>query len=157
MLIKGRVWLFGDDLNADQIMPVHPSKAEEEKFRCLESVRPEFAKSVQPGDVIVAGKQCGIGSSRPSPRILKALQLGAVIADSFSGIFFRNAIAIGFPLVELPGVRDFLKEENQVEIDFDNGVLRNMTTGEARNFAPYSPFFQKIIAAGGIINTLRNQ
>ena len=156
MLIKGRVWVFGDDVNADQIMPVPPAKAEEEKYRCLESLRPEFARAVQPGDVIVAGRQCGIGSSRPSPRILKALQLGAVIADSFSGIFFRNAIAIGFPLVEMPGAQDFLSDENRVEIDFESGIVRNVTTGVFRNFEPYSPFFRKIIAAGGITNTLRS-
>lgn len=155
MLITGRVWAFGDNVNADQIMPVHPSKAEEEKHRCLESIRPDFAGAVQPGDVIVAGRQCGIGSSRPSPRILKALRVGAVIADSFSGIFFRNAIAIGFPLVEMPGVRDFLAEGNQVEVDFENGVVRNITTKAVKNFEPYSPFFQTIIAAGGIVNTLR--
>lgn len=156
-VIQGRVWVFGDDLNADQIMPVHFSKAEEEKYACLSAVRPEFSRQVQPGDVIVAGRQCGIGSSRPSPRILKALKVGTVIADSFSGIFFRNAIAIGFPLVELPDARALLNEGDVVEVDYEKGHVTNKTTGESAQFHAYSQLLQDIVAVGGIINTLKTE
>ena len=155
MKICGRVWAFGDDLNADQIMPVHYSRAEEEKFSCLGAVRPDFARQVRPGDVIVAGRQCGIGSSRPAPRILKALEVGTVIAESFSGIFFRNAIAIGFPVVELPGARGLLREGDRVEVDCDAGTVTNLTTGRVSHFQPYCRLLREIIEAGGIRNTLK--
>ena len=154
-MITGHAWVFGDNLNSDQIMPVHYSKAEEEKFQCLHSVRPEFAHLVKPGDIIVAGKQCGIGSSRPAPRILKALGIGTVIAESFSGIFFRNSIAVGFPLVELPGATQFFKEGDVISVNFEQGLLINRTQGIKKEFQPYNQFLQNIIHAGGIVNTLK--
>lgn len=154
MHVKGKVWLFGDNLNSDQIMPVHHSKAEVEKYSCLTSLRPEFARNVQSGDIIVAGKHCGIGSSRPSPRILKYLGVGTVIAESFSGIFYRNAIAIGFPLAQVQGATTLFRETEMLEIDFESGIIHRLDNDEKLYFPSYPDLLQKIITAGGILELL---
>ncbi|MGH0054577.1 MAG: 3-isopropylmalate dehydratase [Sphaerochaetaceae bacterium] len=157
MKITGRVWLFGDNLNSDQIMPVHHSLAEKEKYTCLNSVRPEFATNVKPGDIIVAGKNCGIGSSRPSPRILKYLEIGTVVADSFSGIFYRNAIAVGFPLAQVKDAPSYFTEGELLEVDFDRGIITKVETGEQITFPAYPSELEKIIEAGGIKELLTKQ
>ena len=157
MKVRGRVWLFGDNLNSDQIMPVHHSLAEKEKYSCLNSVRPEFARSVRPGDVVVAGRNCGIGSSRPSPRILKYLEVGTVIADSFSGIFYRNAIAVGFPLAQVKDAPSRFEEGEEVEVDFDRGIITRLGNGEEIEFPSYPDELQRIIEAGGIKELLKQQ
>lgn len=155
--MKGKVWIFGDNLNSDQIMPVHYSLAEQEKYACLSAVRPEFSHGVQPGDIIVAGRHCGIGSSRPSPRILKYLGVGTVIADSFSGIFYRNAIAIGFPLAELKDAPSHFEEGEEIEVDFETGRILRLKNNEVLQFPPYPPLLRQIIGHGGIKELLRDQ
>lgn len=157
MSVCGRVWIFGDNLNSDQIMPVHHSMAEKEKYSCLNCVRPEFAHNAKPGDIIVAGINCGIGSSRPAPRILKYLELGAVIADSFSGIFYRNAIAVGFPLAEVKDALSKFKEGEELKIDFELGTIQKLATGEIIHFQPYPKLLRDIIDSGGIKGQLKQQ
>lgn len=157
MRFQGRVWLFGDNLNSDQIMPVHYSLAEQEKYTCLSSVRPEFAQNVQPGDIIVAGRHCGIGSSRPSPRILKYLGVSTIVADSFSGIFYRNAIAVGFPVAQVANAPALFQEGEHIEVDFETGIIKKLDTGEEIKFPPYPDLLQKIIQAGGIKELLKLQ
>lgn len=155
MTVKGKVWIFGDNLNSDQIMPVHHSLAEKEKYTCLNSVRPEFAREVSQGDILVAGNHCGIGSSRPSPRILKYLGVGTVIASSFSGIFYRNAIAIGFPVAELEHAPSHFQEGEEVEVNFEKGEIYKRESGEILHFQPYPPLLEEIITRGGIKELLK--
>lgn len=157
MAVQGRAWLFGDNLNADQIMPVHHSRAEQERYTCLQSVRPEFSRGVRPGDILVAGRHCGIGSSRPAPRILKYLGVGAVVAESFSGIFFRNAIAIGFPVIEVRNASRIFQEGETLQLELEKGQLIRADTGEVIRFQPYPALLQEIILHGGIQQLLRAQ
>ena len=110
--LRGRVWIFGDNISTDLLMPgfaamSNPDMSPEESARyCMYSNRPGWAEQVRPGDLIVAGKNFGCGSSRPGSKILKTLGIGAVIAESVSRIFFRNSINLGFPIITCPGIHD---------------------------------------------------
>ncbi|MBZ0156524.1 MAG: 3-isopropylmalate dehydratase small subunit [Alphaproteobacteria bacterium] len=161
MLLKGKVWRFGDDIDTDAIIParyLNTSDPAELARHVMEDADKDFPGKVKPGDLIVAGKNFGCGSSREhAPIAIKAAGMQAVIAKSFARIFYRNAFNIGLPIFESPEASERIREGDTVEIDADNGVIRNITTGESYTAKPIPPFMQELIAAGGLIEWTKNK
>lgn len=154
-----RIWKFGDNVDTDQIIPAEfltTGDAKKLAAHAFEKVRPEFAKEVQEGDIIVAAENFGCGSSREhAPRALIGAGVRCVIAKSFARIFFRNAINIGLPLIEAD-VFDKIDEGDQIEILFDDGIIKNLTKDEEYHFNPLPEFMQKLLESGGLINYIKN-
>jgi len=161
MQIKGRVYKFGDDIDTDQIIParyLNTSDPKELAAHCMEDADPTFAGRVEPGAVIVAGKNFGCGSSREhAPIAIKAAGVSCIIAPTFARIFYRNAVNIGLPILECPEAAEALQEGDQVEVDLVKGVIKNLTSGEEYHAAPFPPFMQGIIEQGGLINYVRER
>jgi len=155
---EGRIWKFGDDLSTDLMMPgsVLHGKVPKEKMKehCMEANRPEFASLVKAGDILVAGKNCGCGSSRPAPDILKDLNLSCVIAESFAAIFFRNCIAIGLPALEVKGISKFLQDGDAARVDLISGTITNVANGDQIRFAPFPKEINELLNCGGVVNML---
>ncbi|HHZ20124.1 MAG TPA: 3-isopropylmalate dehydratase small subunit [Firmicutes bacterium] len=155
MKLTGRVWRFGDDVDTDLIIParyLNTSDPKELAAHCMEDADPSFAGKVQPGDIIVAGKNFGCGSSREhAPIAIKAAGVACVIGATFARIFYRNAINIGLPILESPEASSGIEEGHQVEVDLETGTIKNLTTGESYSAKPFPPFMQELIAAGGLI------
>jgi len=150
--IEGRVWRFGDNVDTDQIIPAEYLITPDMKVlaeHVFEKARPELAKSVKPGDIIVAGSNFGSGSSREhAPRALLGAGISCVVARSFARIFFRNSINIGLPLIEadIP-----VKEGDRIRIDFEKGTVTNLNTRKSARFPPYADFLKGLIDKGGLI------
>jgi len=148
------VWKFGDDIDTDAIIPgkyLTINKPEELAKHVFEGVRPEFARNVRDGDIIVAGFNFGCGSSREhAPLALKGSKVKCIIAKSFARIFFRNAINIGLPLLECADT-DKIEEEDHVEVDFESGIITNTTKNETYQATPLPDFVRGIVEAGGLI------
>ncbi|MGE5558545.1 MAG: 3-isopropylmalate dehydratase small subunit [Bacillota bacterium] len=161
MKLTGKVWKFGRDVDTDLIIParyLNTSDPKELAFHCMEDADPSFAKKVSPGDIIVADKNFGCGSSREhAPIAVKAAGVSCVIAASFARIFFRNAINIGLPILESPEASKDIREGDQVEVDLDSGLIRNLATGGSYQAAPFPPFMQDLIRAGGLIEYVRRK
>lgn len=158
MTYKGKAHRFGDDINTDEIIPARylntTDKAELARH-CMEDADKDFAKKVHAGDVIVAGKNFGCGSSREhAPVSIKAAGVSCVIAESFARIFFRNSINIGLPIIESKEAAESIKEGDIVEVDTASGVVKNVTKKESFKIVKYPPFMQRIIKAGGLINSI---
>jgi 3-isopropylmalate/(R)-2-methylmalate dehydratase small subunit len=155
MQISGKVWKFGDDIDTDVIIPARylvTIAPDELAKHCMEDLDPDFAGKVQPGDIIVAGKNFGCGSSREhAPISIKAAGVQAVVAESFARIFYRNAINIGLPLIESAEAAQEAETGDVVEIDTDQGTIRNARTGNAFPSTPYDNYVQDIIKAGGLM------
>ena len=152
-----KVWKFGDDINTDIITPgrytVTTDKNQLGKIAFIE-YRPEFRKNVKDGDVIVAGQNFGCGSSRESaPANLKRMGISCVVAESFARIFFRNCMAIAFPVTICKGVSDVFEEGDLLELDFENSLVKNMNRGKALRGVPLHPELLKIIKSGGILES----
>lgn len=153
MIIKGKVFIFGDNVNTDEIIPARylntSDPAELAKY-CMEDARPGFGQRDDiKGGIIVAGENFGCGSSREhAPIAIKAAGISCVIAESFARIFFRNAINIGLPIVELPDTSSF-NEGDIVEIDLTQGKVVNVTKGVEHDAKPYPRFLREIVEAGG--------
>ena len=158
MKAQGRVFLYGDNVDTDVIIPARYLNTSEEKLlaeHCLEDLDPTFVKRVRTGDVIVAGENFGCGSSREhAPLVIKTCGVSCVIAKSFARIFYRNAINIGLPILECPQCEE-IKEGDEVAIDFDKGVVQDLTTGKEYAVKPFPPFIQEIIRAGGLLSSLK--
>ena len=158
-LIAGRVWRFGDDVSTDLLSPGEYAIApvEVRRVHCLEALNPRFPSEVQPGDVVVAGRNFGCGSSRETaPENLQALGVACVVADSFARIFLRNAVAIGLPVLACKGVAAAFAEGDELEADLAAGVVRNAGTGAVLQGEPLPPEMREILAAGGILAALRS-
>ena len=155
MKIKGKVWKFGENIDTDVIIParyLNTSDPAELAKHCMEDADPEFSKKVRPGDIIVAGKNFGCGSSREhAPIALKAAGIGCVIAPSFARIFYRNAFNMGLPIFECDETSGVLKQGDDVEVDADTGEIRDLTTGDVFKAQPIPPFMQELISDGGLI------
>ncbi len=153
-----RVWKFGDDIDTDQIIPAEyltTGDAAELARHAFAKLRPEFSREVKKGDVIVAGANFGCGSSREhAPRALMGAGISCVIAKSFARIFFRNAINIGLRVIEADARN--IEEGDEVEIDFERGVIRDLTRGEEYSFKPLPEFMQKLLDSGGLIAYIKN-
>jgi 3-isopropylmalate/(R)-2-methylmalate dehydratase small subunit len=155
-----RIWKFGDNVDTDQIIPAEylttgdPKKLAAHAFA---KVRPNFARDVRAGDVIVAGDNFGCGSSREhAPRALIGAGIQCVIAKSFARIFFRNAINIGLPVIEAD-ILEKVAEDDELELQLGEGVILNRTTGEAHRFHPLPEFMQKLLKSGGLIKYIQHQ
>ncbi len=156
MIYRGKAWKFGADVDTDAIIParyLNTSDPAELAKHCMEDADPEFPAKVQPGDIIVAGKNFGCGSSREhAPIAIKAAGVSCVIAKSFARIFYRNAFNIGLPIFESPEAAEGIREGDEVAVDAGRGVIQNLTRGEEYRATPVPEFMQQIIAAGGLIN-----
>ncbi|MFH1677997.1 MAG: 3-isopropylmalate dehydratase small subunit [Candidatus Omnitrophota bacterium] len=159
MKIKGRVHKFGDDINTDDIIAARylvSTDAKELAAHCMETINPEFSRKVKSGDIIVAGENFGCGSSREhAPLAIKGCGIKAVVAKSFAAIFFRNAINIGLPFLEFKDI-DRIKEQDILEIDLENGAIKNLSNKEFYQTSPFPEFLQKIIRAGGLIEWINS-
>ena len=154
-----KVYQYGDNVDTDVIIPARYLNAPDEKSlasHCMEDIDASFASSVEPGDIIVAGANFGCGSSREhAPLAIKACGVKCVIAASFARIFYRNAINIGFPILECPQAAAEIKAGDQVQVDFSTGVITDETTGKTYQAAPFPAFVQGIIEAGGLLKSLK--
>lgn len=161
MELKGKVWKFGSDVNTDVIIParyLYTSDPEELACHCMEDVDPHFPEKITAGDVIVAGKNFGCGSSREhAPIALKAAGISCVIAPSFARIFYRNAINMGLPILESEEAAACLEEGQEVLIDLAKGSITNTSTGDVYQAAPFPEFMRQLIEAGGLIAFVRNK
>ena len=159
MVLRGKAWKFGDDVNTDEIIPArYLSLTDPERLaeHVMEDADPMFPAKVNRGDIIVAGKNFGCGSSREhAPVAIKGAGISCVIAKSFARIFFRNAFNMGLMIFESDSAADDIKEGDQVEIEPDKGLIRNLTTGGTFHVAPIPPFMQGLIKDGGLIAHLR--
>ena len=151
--LKGRVWKFGDNVDTDVICAGRyiNSPLDEMKKHVFESLRPEFAASARPGDIIVAGAWFGSGSSRETaPAALKALGIAAVVAETFSRTFYRNAIAIGLPAISCPEVGKLFNEGDEASLSFQTGQITNLTSGKTMAFISFPDEMLQVLEAGGI-------
>ena len=158
--IKGQVWKLGDNIDTDVITPTKylSLPMEEMKNYALEPVLPQFAAEVKPGDVIVAGKNFGCGSSRETAvTALKALKVGGIVAESFSRIYFRNAIAQGLPILTLQGAPSFFEQGDMAELDLKEAQVRNLTRSREHKAVPLTDDMLAIINQGGILSLLKKQ
>lgn len=155
MQANGKVFKYGDNVDTDVIIParyLNATKGEELAKHCMEDIDREFIKTVQQGDIIVAEKNFGCGSSREhAPLAIKCAGVSCVIAETFARIFYRNAINIGLPIIECPEAAKSIENGDQVEVDFDSGMILNKTKNESYKGQAFPPFMQKIISAGGLI------
>ncbi|MCD6228026.1 MAG: 3-isopropylmalate dehydratase small subunit [Candidatus Omnitrophica bacterium] len=160
MVIKGRVYRFGDDINTDDIIPAPYLDSQDPKFlgsHCMENIAPQFTKRVKKGDIIVAGKNFGCGSSREhAPLAIKGCGISLVIAKSFARIFYRNAINIGLPILTFPHPEK-IEDGNLLEADLDKGVVKNITKGERYFCEKFPQFMQEIIKSGGLVNWIKKK
>lgn len=153
---KGTVFKYGDNVDTDVIIParhLNTSDPEELAKHCMEDIDREFVKKVKAGDVIVATKNFGCGSSREhAPIAIKAAGVSCVIAETFARIFYRNAINIGLPIVECQEAAREIEAQDEVEVDFDTGLITNLTKGRTYQGQAFPEFMQKIIDCGGLVN-----
>ncbi|HNX80642.1 MAG TPA: 3-isopropylmalate dehydratase small subunit [Candidatus Omnitrophota bacterium] len=160
MILKGKAHIFGDDVNTDDIIAAKYLVTTDEKelgSHCMETIAPDFAKRVLPGDIIIGGKNFGCGSSREhAPLAVKGCGVAAVIAKSFAGIFFRNAINIGLPFLELDAA-SHIKQGDELEIDLSAGVIKNRTQGTTYQTQAFPKFLQEIVEKKGLMNWIKQK
>jgi 3-isopropylmalate/(R)-2-methylmalate dehydratase small subunit len=159
LIITGRVWKFGDNVNTDYM---HPSFGREEPWerrkKQILHIHRAFTEGCQPGDVIVGGNNFGCGSSREeAPDNLKKLGIGCVVAESFGRIFFRNCLAVALPVMACKGVSEIFCEGDQMELDFENATVRNITNGKEIGGPMLSPDLIRIVREGGILELLKRE
>ena len=160
MKATGKVFKFGDNVDTDVIIPARylnaPDPSELAKH-CMEDIDPEFVNKVSVGDIIVATKNFGCGSSREhAPISIKAAGVSCVIAETFARIFYRNAINIGLPIIECPEAAEKISAGDEVEIDFDTGVITNKTKSETYQGTAFPEFLINIINSNGLLNSLKD-
>lgn len=161
MKVCGKVFKYGDNIDTDVIIPArHLTSADPEhlKEHCMEDIDKSFKDRVNSGDIMVAGKNFGCGSSREhAPVAIKASGISLVIASDFARIFYRNSINVGLPILECPGAADRINDGDEVEADFDTGVITDKSTGESFNSKPFPDFIKNIMANGGLVGYTGSQ
>lgn len=161
MKASGTVFKFGDNIDTDVIIParyLNSSDPAELATHCMEDIDKDFIKKVKAGDIIVAEKNFGCGSSREhAPIAIKAAGVSCVIAETFARIFYRNAINIGLPIIECAEASKDIDEGDVVDIDFDSGIIYNKTKNKEYKGQAFPEFMQKLIAAGGLVNYINNK
>ena len=159
--MTGKVWVLGDDIDTDIIIPTEYlalKTIDDMKQYGFSPLRPELAAQIKPGDIIVAGKNFGCGSSREhAPISIKASGVSCVIAETFARIFYRNAINIGLPIIECPQAAKEIQAGDEVEVDFDSGIITDVTTGKKFQGQAFPPFMQKIIDCEGLVNYINQK
>ena len=159
-VMKGKAWKLGNNIDTDQIYPgiyVELTEMEDIKKHALSgSAEPKFADEVQPGDIVVAGTNFGCGSSREHAAMtLKGAGVGAVLAESFGRIFFRNAINLGLPVIVCPGISKCAQKGDEIRIDIETGEVTDVTRGKVLKTTPFSPYVLNILESVGIKNMIR--
>ena len=161
MNAKGRVFKYGDNVDTDVIIParyLNIADPKELAAHAMEDIDADFVKKMQPGDIVVATRNFGCGSSREhAPLVLKENGVSCVIASSFARIFYRNAINIGLPILECEAAANAIAAGDTVSVDFDTGVITNESKGESYQAAAVPPFIQSIIKAGGLLKSLKER
>lgn len=161
MKANGTVFKYGDNVDTDVIIParyLNSSDPAELATHCMEDIDKEFVKKVHKGDIMVADKNFGCGSSREhAPIAIKAAGVSCVIAETFARIFYRNAINIGLPIIECPEAAKGIGNGDEVEVDFDSGIITNKTKGTSFKGQAFLEFMQKIIKAEGLVNYINNK
>ncbi len=161
MNTKGHVFKYPDNVDTDVIIParyLNTADANELAKHCMEDIDKDFVSNVKPGDIMVAGWNFGCGSSREhAPLVIKTCKTGCIIAKSYARIFYRNAINIGMPILECPEAADEIAAGDEVEVDFDTGMINDITTGKSYRAQPFPPFIQNIIKKGGLLASLRDK
>lgn len=159
MNAKGRVHKFGDNVDTDVIIPARYLNRSDEQWlasHCMEDIDADFAKNVKKGDIMVAEANFGCGSSREhAPIAIKASGISCVIASTFARIFYRNAINIGLAILECDEAVKNIKDGDEVEVDFDSGLIKNLTDGKTYQAQPFPDFIQNIIKNGGLMNSVK--
>lgn len=155
MKMKGKAWKYGNDIDTDVIYPgkylvsFDPKEAAQ---HAMEGLEKDFHKKISPGDILVVGSNFGSGSAREQAAVaLRSAGVGAVVAESFARTFYRNAINVCLPVVELKGIHDLTDEKDELEIDLDHGLIRNLTKQKDYNFPPLPAFLMDILKAGGAV------
>jgi 3-isopropylmalate/(R)-2-methylmalate dehydratase small subunit len=161
-VIRGRAWKFGDNVDTDVIIPfkykARTIDPQELAQHVMEGVDPDFPKKVRPGDIIVAGRNFGCGSSREqAPLAIKAAGIAAVVAESFARIFFRNAINIGLPALEVKGISEKTDSGDVLEIDLQQGIVRNLSKGLTFKAASMPDMLVEILKEGGLVNYIKKR
>ena len=161
MKAQGSVHKYGANVDTDVIIParyLNTSSHEELAAHCMEDIDKDFVKKVKTGDIMVADKNFGCGSSREhAPIAIKTSGISCVIAASFARIFYRNAINIGLALLECPEAAADIKDGQEVSVDFDTGLITNLTTGKTYQAEPFPPFIQNIIQKGGLLKSIADR
>ena len=161
MKLKGKAWKFGADVDTDAIIPARYLNTTDHKElakHCMEDADPDFAKKMKVGDIIVADKNFGCGSSREhAPISIKAAGISCVIAKSFARIFYRNSFNMGLPIFESADASEKIKEGDEIELDPSTGVIHNLTKKEKYQARPIPPFMQALINAGGLMNYVKRK
>lgn len=161
MNTKGHVFKYPDNVDTDVIIParyLNTADAKELAKHCMEDIDAEYVNKVKTGDIMVAGWNFGCGSSREhAPLVIKTCGTGCVIAKSFARIFYRNAINIGMPILECPEAAEEISAGDEVEVDFDTGIISDITTGKNYKAQPFPPFIQNIIKKGGLLASLKDK
>lgn len=156
-----KVYKYGDNVDTDVIIPARYLNAPDEKSlasHCMEDIDTSFASTVEPGDIIVAGANFGCGSSREhAPMVIKESGISCVIAKTFARIFYRNAINIGLAILECPEASEKIQSGDEVSIDFDTGLITNLTKGETYQANPFPEFIKEIIQAGGLMADIKKR
>ncbi len=155
-IARGRAWVFGDEVNTDDMYPgfamkLPPAQAARHMF---DATRPDWPTLVEPGDIVVAGRNFGLGSSRPVAELFAELGVGALIAEQFNSLFHRNVLNYGLPAVTIPHARAIITEGDLLEIDFLAAELRNQTQQSVHSFDPFPAFIVEMLSAGGLMNQL---
>ncbi len=146
----GRVWKFGDSIESDAINPYYKYPAMEElKQHTMEAYRPEFAKQVRPGDIIVAGRNFGCGSSRPG-LVLREVGIAVILVETVSRLYLRNSVARGIPIFMAPGITGIVEDGEQLDVDYAAGVATNVASGHTVPVRKFPPLIEQIFAAGGL-------
>lgn len=158
---KGHVFKYGDNVDTDVIIParyLNSSDPKELATHCMEDIDKDFVKKVKEGDIIVANKNFGCGSSREhAPIAIKASGVSCVIAETFARIFYRNAINIGLPIIECPEAAKVIEAGDEVEVDFDSGIITDKTKNTSYQGQAFPPFMQKIIDCEGLVNYINQK
>ena len=161
MNTKGTVFKYPDNVDTDVIIParyLNTPDAQELAQHCMEDIDAGFVKKVRPGNIMVTGWNFGCGSSREhAPLVIKTCKTGCVIAKSFARIFYRNAINIGLPILECEQAAEEISAGDEVSVDFDTGVICDLTTGKSYQAQPFPPFIQNIIQKGGLLASLKEE
>jgi len=153
--LRGRVWKFGDSVESDAINPYYKyPKMEELKQHTMEAYRPEFPQLVRPGDIIVAGRNFGCGSSRPG-LVLREVGIAVILVESVSRLYLRNSIARGIPIFLAPGITGIVEDGQRLDVDYSSGIARNADTGASVTIRKFPPLIERIFEAGGLPEVAR--
>jgi 3-isopropylmalate/(R)-2-methylmalate dehydratase small subunit len=158
VIFEGNCWKFGHNIPTDEITPTHVvwKSFSEMAKHVFESLNPEFPQRVQKGDIIVAGRNFGCSSGRAiAAKAIKATGVGAVLAETFSRTFYRNGHEVGLPILEVPGIHEFVQTGDRLRVDIANGTVSNLTSGKSMKGSPASEFLLEMLRAGGLIPFLK--